>query len=79
MGHFEQLETSITETDKMVLAATKLIQNAWNNGLACSFNPFDETIERKWVKNGFFMLTPCAILHRWVGLIMQPLNMDGGI
>ena len=53
-GHFDQLDATITESDKMVVAATKLMVSAWQNGLAASENPFDEAIEQKWVSQWLF-------------------------
>lgn len=53
-SHFEKLETTNAEVDKMVLAATQLLQRAWDEGLADSTNPFDEEIEQLWVKQWLF-------------------------
>ncbi|HUX06552.1 MAG TPA: multiheme c-type cytochrome [Acidobacteriota bacterium] len=54
-GHFEQLELTIAETDKMVETATKLMVSAWQAGLAKSDdNPFDEGLERKWIEQWLF-------------------------
>lgn len=53
-GHFEKLENTTAEVDKMVLAATQLLQRAWEEGLADSENPFDEEIEQLWVKQWLF-------------------------
>lgn len=52
--HFARLDSTIAETDKMTMSATRLIQKAWNEGLANPANPFDETIERLWIKQWFF-------------------------
>jgi hypothetical protein len=38
----------------MVLAATKLMLEIWNRKLADKTNPFDETIEQKWIKQWLF-------------------------
>ncbi|OGW39490.1 MAG: hydroxylamine oxidase [Nitrospirae bacterium RBG_13_39_12] len=53
-GHFEKLENTIRETDKMTLTATKLITDAWGNGIENKANPFDESIEKMWVKQWLF-------------------------
>lgn len=53
-GHFAKFETTLEESDKMVLAATKLILEAWNKGLADQSNPFDEAIEQKWISQWLF-------------------------
>ena len=52
--HFVKLDATIAETDMMCLSATHLLQKAWNEGLADPSNPFDETIERLWIKQWFF-------------------------
>jgi len=52
--HFVKLDATIAETDKMCLSATQLLQKAWNEGLADPSNPFDETIERLWIRQWFF-------------------------
>ncbi len=52
--HFDKMDNTIEETDKMTLQATKLVTYAWDNGLADASNPFDEAIERKWVKQWLF-------------------------
>jgi hydroxylamine dehydrogenase len=53
-SHFAQLDNTIIETDKMVLAATQLLQKAWDLKLADSKNPFDEAIEKKWITQWLF-------------------------
>jgi len=52
--HFEKLDATIAETNAMTLTATKLMQRAWKLGLADATNPFDEPLERKWVKQWLF-------------------------
>jgi len=47
-GHFERFASTVTEADRMVEAATKLMLDAWNQGLADQTNPFDESLEQKW-------------------------------
>ena len=53
-GHFKKFDSTIKEADLMVGAATKLMLEAWNNGLADKSNPFDESIEQKWVSQWLF-------------------------
>jgi hydroxylamine dehydrogenase len=53
-GHFVQLDSTIIESDQMVLAATKLMQDGWNSGIADPANPFDEGLERKWMQQWLF-------------------------
>ncbi len=53
-GHFVQLDTTNMEADQMVLAATQLLQQAWDEGLADPANPFDEAIEQKWIEQWLF-------------------------
>jgi mono/diheme cytochrome c family protein len=53
-GHFTKFAASVAEADRMVLAATLLLQGAWDAGLADKSNPFDEGIELKWVREWLF-------------------------
>lgn len=53
-GHFQQLEAVIADTDAAVLAATRMMQYAWENGLADNKHPFDEALEKKWVAQWLF-------------------------
>ncbi|HEY3451274.1 MAG TPA: multiheme c-type cytochrome [Myxococcales bacterium] len=53
-GHFAKLDASLAETDQMTLAATRLMQTAWNRKLADKTNPFDEPLEMKWVEQWLF-------------------------
>jgi hypothetical protein len=52
--HFEKMDNTITEIDKMTLAATNLINEAWKSGYADKSNPFDELIEQEWMKQWLF-------------------------
>ncbi|MEJ2182571.1 MAG: multiheme c-type cytochrome [Nitrospirota bacterium] len=52
--HFAEMDNTLKETDAMTLAATKLLLRAWDEGLADRENPFDEAIERMWVKQWLF-------------------------
>ncbi|MGB2696635.1 MAG: multiheme c-type cytochrome, partial [Candidatus Zixiibacteriota bacterium] len=53
-GHFDKFNNTLAESDKMVLASTKLLLEAWNKGLADQSNPFDQAIEQKWIKQWLF-------------------------
>lgn len=53
-GHFDRLQTSITSTNHMTLQATRMITEAWEEGLAKGDNPFDELIETKWTEQWLF-------------------------
>lgn len=53
-GHFDKLAHTILETDRMTLSATDLMQRAWDLGLADRANPFDEPIERLWMKQWLY-------------------------
>lgn len=53
-SHFERFENTLRETDDMTLQATKLLLRAWEEGLEDKGNPFDEKIERMWVKQWLF-------------------------
>jgi hypothetical protein len=57
-GHFQRLDRSIETTNHMTLQATKMLSQAWDEGLAAGIpqgaNPFDEAIELKWVEQWLF-------------------------
>jgi len=53
-AHFLKMDNTLAETDRMTLAATKLLVRAWDEGVADRDNPFDEAIEQKWVKQWLF-------------------------
>lgn len=53
-GAFEKLHATLREADDMVMAATKLMQKAWEEGLDDPSNPFDEGLEQKWVLQWLF-------------------------
>ncbi len=52
--HFEKLENTLMTTNQVTLAATKILEQAWQQGLASQENPFDEPIERRWVQQWLF-------------------------
>jgi hypothetical protein len=57
-GHFARFNHAVATADGLVLAATKLVQAAWDRGLAKGLaqhaSPFDEPIERLWVAQWLF-------------------------
>ena len=53
-GHFDRLEHTIRETDHMTAVATELMRKAWDAGLADPANPFDEPLERRWMKQWLY-------------------------
>lgn len=53
-GHFAKLNSTTKETDGMTLAATQLLVEAWEKGIEDKSNPFDEAIEKLWVKQWLF-------------------------
>jgi hydroxylamine dehydrogenase len=53
-GHFSKLEKTIDETDKMILATTKLMLDIWERGLEDNTNPFDGSLERMWASQWLF-------------------------
>lgn len=53
-GHFEKLDKTIKESDAMTLAATQLLLEAWDKNVADKSNPFDESIEKLWIKQWLF-------------------------
>jgi hydroxylamine dehydrogenase len=53
-GHFAKLDNTVKETDEMTLAATKLITEAWEEGMEDKTNPFDEALEKMWAGQWLF-------------------------
>ncbi|MDY7037817.1 MAG: multiheme c-type cytochrome, partial [Thermodesulfobacteriota bacterium] len=57
-GQFKRLKNSIKTSDQMTLTATKVMQSAWEKGLAKGLDRkdsiFNEAIERKWVEQWLF-------------------------
>jgi len=53
-GHFRKLDATIKETDRMVRSSTMLMTDAWDKGIADKSNPFDEPIEKMWVRQWLF-------------------------
>lgn len=52
--YFDRFELQIAEVDQSVLAATQLMEVAWDRGLADPANPFDELIEKVWIRQWLF-------------------------
>lgn len=59
--HFQELNNTNNEVDRMVLEATKLMSTGWEKGVAkglpSNSNPFDEHLERLWVDQWLFYAT----------------------
>jgi len=53
-GHFAHLDTTIDESDRMVLAATQVLGGLWDSKIADKSNPFDESVEQQWVRQWLF-------------------------
>ena len=53
-NHFSRLKKTAVEADRMVWAATELMLEAWQNEVADQANPFDESLELKWVEQWLF-------------------------
>ncbi|NOY64044.1 MAG: hydroxylamine oxidase [Nitrospirae bacterium] len=52
--HFAKMDNTIKETNEMTLTATKLMMDAWQRGIEDNTNPFDENIEKMWIKQWLF-------------------------
>ena len=52
--HFEKLNHTLGEVDQMVLASTRLMEQAWHQGLASQTDPFDEPLETLWSEQWLF-------------------------
>lgn len=57
-GHWQKFEQSIQKTDAAIRTGTEIVQQLWKTnrikGIEAGENPFDETIERKWVDTWLF-------------------------
>lgn len=55
---FARIDHTIAETNEMTLTATKILMQAWEQGLAKGpeqgGNPFDEAIEKMWIEQWLF-------------------------
>jgi len=66
-GHFEKFDSTLSETDTMVLNATTLMKNMWDKGFADASNPFDELIEMLWVKQWFIYANSIRFASAMIG------------
>lgn len=66
-GYFARLETTIEETNAATLAATRIMQRIWAEGLADDGNPFDEYIERVWARSWLFYATTTRFASAMAG------------
>ncbi|HMK48922.1 MAG TPA: multiheme c-type cytochrome, partial [Thermodesulfovibrionales bacterium] len=53
-GHFAKLNTTLKETDEMILTSTKIMLDAWGRKVEDSKDPFDESIEKMWTRQWLF-------------------------
>lgn len=53
-GHFAKFENSIKETNEMTKVSTLMLIDAWDKGLADKANPFDESLEQRWIQQWLF-------------------------
>ena len=57
-GHFDRFENTVTQTNHMTLAATKILLSAWAEGAAKGLDQkdsiFNEGIEKKWTEQWLF-------------------------
>lgn len=56
-GYFSKMGDTLQAADKMTLAATKLMEQAWRLGLSDKTNPFSDETEMDWVRQWFFYAT----------------------
>ncbi|NJD56526.1 MAG: hydroxylamine oxidase [Nitrospirae bacterium] len=52
--HFAKMDNTVKETNEMTLTATKLMTEAWDSGAEDRTNPFDEQVEKLWVRQWLF-------------------------
>jgi len=68
---FARTEHTIAETNAMTLAATDILQQAWEQGLASGpaqgGSPFDENIEKMWVAQWLFYANSVRFASAMVG------------
>jgi hypothetical protein len=55
-GHWRRFENTIQETNAKTLTATRIMEEAWQTGVARGLpdNPFDEAIEKRWSDTWLF-------------------------
>ena len=78
-GQFRRLDQTIKEADAMVLAATRLMQGAWDQGLAQSLakgdSPFNEYLERLWVQQWLFYANSTRFASAMMGADMGVFDL----
>jgi hypothetical protein len=75
--HFEKFEHTVAATDQMALAATTLMAQAWEQGIAEQANPFDESIEQLWVKQWLFYANTIRYASAMTGAQKYTAFADG--
>ena len=70
-GHFDRLKNTMKTSNEMVLASTKIVLSAWNQGSAkgpsLKENPFDEAIEKMWVEQWLFFANSTRLASAMAG------------
>jgi hydroxylamine dehydrogenase len=51
---FRRFHTMVQDADRMVMGATQLMVEAWQEELADQTNPFDEALEQQWIEQWLF-------------------------
>lgn len=76
-GHFARMTKTVQETDEMTLTATKIMLAAWEKGVEDKTNPFDETIEKLWVKHWLFFSNSIRLASAMTGAQDYATFKDG--
>jgi hypothetical protein len=66
-SHLARMESTALEVDTMVRAATDLMTEAWEQGLADPSNPFDEALEQMWVEQWLFQAESVRLAAAMMG------------
>ena len=70
-GHFARLDNTIKTTNEMTLTGTRIIQAAWERGVARGpaqkESPFDEAIEKMWVEQWLFFASSTRFASAMIG------------
>lgn len=53
-GHFDKLDKTVIESNKMTKTATDIMLEAWKVKVNDKASPFDESLEQKWIKQWLF-------------------------
>lgn len=72
-GQFQRLEASIKSADAMVLASTRILQDAWQAGLALGPGKgslFDEYIEQLWIEQWLLYANSVRLASAMIGADM---------